>query len=169
LRSKRARKGQLRSQEIFVSKKRLSCEIENYKSWMFGLNSSKPQLLHIMIVIKDIEAALRFYIDGLDMKLLGQFDVEERRVTALFVGFEVGATALELAHYWDSAGTDTHGSGYRYVAIGVPDIDVAMAKLEAMGVEISMRPTILVAGMPRAAFVKDPDGYAVELFQTRNA
>jgi len=144
------------------------CEIEDYKSWMFGLNASRPQLLHMMIRIRDVKAALRFYVDGLGMRLLGRFEVEARRVTAIFVGFEVGSTAVELAHYWDKKEPYSHGSSYSHLAVGVPELDVALARLVDVGAEVTIRPTILVAGMPRVAFVKDPDGYMVQLIQTRN-
>lgn len=144
------------------------CEIEDYKSWMFDLNADRPQVLHMMIRVRDLDAAARFYVDGLGMRLLGHLEVEARRVTALFVGFEVGATAVELAYYWDNKEPYAHGSSYSHVAIGVPDLDVALSRLVALGVEVAIRPTILVAGMPRVAFVKDPDGYMVQLIQTRN-
>lgn len=144
------------------------CEIEDYKSWLFGLNAAHPRFLHIMLRIRDPERSLKFYIDGLGMKLLGRFDVEERRVTAFFVGYEVGATAVELGYYWGTHEVPSHGTGYRYMAIGVPDLEACVSRVESLGAEVTIRPTILVDGMPRAAFVKDPDGYSVELFQTWN-
>lgn len=134
---------------------------------MSGLNANRPQFLHMAVRITDIDASLRFYVDGLGMQLLGHFDVEERRVSALFLGFEIGATAIELTHYWDA--TDCGSRGPEYVAIGVPDIQATFAKLEAMGVEIAIRPMRVLEGWPCVAFVKDPDGYKVELIQTRNS
>jgi lactoylglutathione lyase len=147
-----------------------SDKMDDYKSWMSGINSPDPHFLHMMVIITDIERSLRFYRDGLGMKLLGGFDVEERRVTALFVGYKAGAMAIELAYYWDHpADPVTHGTGFRHIALGVPRLEETVARLEALPAEIYMRPTTLVEGMPRAAFVKDPDGYLVELFQTLNA
>jgi lactoylglutathione lyase len=150
-----------------MSAKSFKCEIDDYKSWVSRLNASKPQFLHMTVRITDIDASLRFYVDGLGMKLLGHFDVEERCVTALFLGFEVGATAVELTHYWNDSASGLAGPDY--FAIGVPDVHETFARLEAMGAEVVVRPRKVLADWPCVAFVKDPDGYKVELIQTRNS
>jgi lactoylglutathione lyase len=84
------------------------------------------------------------------------------------MGYEVGGTAVELAHYWGRAANAGENAGFRHMAIGVPDLEVALEQVVAIGAPVTMAPTILVEGMPRIAFVQDPDGYAVELFQIRN-
>jgi lactoylglutathione lyase len=86
----------------------------------------------------------------------------------VFVGFNdyTAGGIVELTRSWDFDGAYSHGSGYGHISIGVPDIVAMIAKLETMGMEITMRPKPLIAGGPRVAFVKDPDGYAVELIQT---
>lgn len=142
----------------------------NPKLWVWGTEASKPRFLHTMIRVKDYDAAVRFYVDGLGMKQLGdRFDIETRRVTGVFLGFEDYAAGgcVELVQNWDAAGPYSHGTGYGHISIGVPDIAAMVAKLEAMGREVTLRPTVLIAGGPRVAFVKDPDGYSLELIQTR--
>ena len=138
--------------------------------WNWGTNDSKPRFLHTMIRVKDFDAQLRFYTQGLGMKQLSdRFSVEARRVTAVYLGFEDYAAGgcVELVQRWDVEGPYTHGSGYGHIAIGVPDIAAMTARLEAMGAEVTLRPTVLIAGAPLVAFVKDPEGYAIELIQTR--
>lgn len=137
--------------------------------WVWGANASKPRLLHSMVRVKDVDAAIHFYVNGLGMKVLGRFEIETRRSTGVFLGFgdyDAGGV-LELAQKWDHEGPYSHGSGYGHVAIGVPDMAATVAKLEAMGTEVTLRPKALIAGGPAVAFVKDPDGYEVELIQTR--
>ena len=138
--------------------------------WAWGTHNSKPRMLHTMIRVKDFDAALRFYVDGLGMKQLSdRFDVETRRVTAVYLGFEDydAGGCLELVSRWDVDEPYTHGSGYGHIAVGTPDIEGMVAKLEAMGAEVTLRPTVLIEGGPLVAFVKDPEGYAVEFIQTR--
>jgi lactoylglutathione lyase len=142
----------------------------NPKWWVWGTNDEKPRFLHTMIRVANYEAALRFYVDGLGMKQLGdRFDVELRRVSGVYLGFDdyAGGGGVELVTNWDATVPYTHGTGYGHIAIGVPDIEAMVARLEAMGAAVTLRPTRLLAGAPRVAFVKDPDGYAVELIQTR--
>ena len=141
----------------------------NPKLWNWGTENNKPRFLHAMIRVKDFDAAMRFYVDGLGMKPLGdRFDVPLRRVSAIYLGFDSYAAGgcVELVQRWDEPGPYTHGTGYGHIAIGAPDIEGMVAKLESMGVEVTLRPTVLLPGAPAVAFVKDPDGYAVELIQT---
>jgi lactoylglutathione lyase len=143
----------------------------NSRLWVWGANASKPRVLHSMVRVKDFDAAIRFYVSGLGMKVLGRFEVETRRSTGVFLGFgdyDAGGV-LELAHKWDHEGPYSHGSGYGHIAIGVPDVTAMVAKLESMGAEITARPKVLIPGGPAVAFVKDPDGYEVELIQTRKS
>jgi lactoylglutathione lyase len=140
----------------------------DYKSWIFGLDARQPQFLHAAFRIKHIDPALRFYVEGLSMMVLDRIELANMRITALFLGFGIGVGALELIQYWDEEGGYAHGLGYSHLTIGVPDLHATMDRLETMGTEITSRPMISVAGAAPAAFVKDPDGYAVELVQTRN-
>ena len=136
--------------------------------WVWGSQDIEPRFLHTMIRVRDFDSALRFYIDGLGMKVLSRFSVEVRRVDAMFIGFADYAQGgmLELVRLWDHEGAHTHGSGYGHISIGAPKLEATVAKLEGMGAEITTRPTVLIAGGPRVAFVKDFDGYAIELVQT---
>lgn len=137
--------------------------------WVWGSDASAPRLLHTMIRVSDFEASQRFYIDLLGMKLLDRFDVASREVTALFLGFGDYAAGgvIELTRKWNASGPHSHGSGYGHVAIGVPDVEATIARLEAAGVEVATAPVIPMPGGPMIAFVKDPDGYMIELVQTR--
>jgi lactoylglutathione lyase len=122
-----------------------------------------------MIRIQDFERSLRFYVDGLEMSALDRFDIPLRRVTAQFIGFDGydGGGCLELVCPWDADGPFTHGTGYGHISIGVPDMPGTIARLEAAGVVITTPPTVLLPGGPHVAFVSDPDGYSIELIETR--
>jgi lactoylglutathione lyase len=136
--------------------------------WQWGVQDRAPRLLHAMIRVTDLEAALRFYIDGFGMKVLGRFDVPSRRASAAYIGYASydDGGLLELVHKWDD---ETVVPGSFHVAIGVPDMPAALSRLEAAGATVEMAPAILVPGGPMVAFIRDPDGYSVELIQTRRA
>lgn len=135
--------------------------------WVWGEDEYEPRFLHAMVRVRDVDAALRFYIDGLGMKVLDRFDIESRRVTGIFIGYAGyrQSALLELAHKWDNDEPYSHGTGYGHVAIGVPDLPGTAARIEALGFEVTDPPKVLLAGGPMVAFVKDADGYAVELIQ----
>jgi len=136
--------------------------------WQWGTQDRAPRFLHAMIRVSDLDAALRFYTEGFGMKVLGRFDVPVRRVSAAYIGYagyDEGGL-LELTHKWD--GVEIVPGSFHF-AIGVPEMEATLARLESAGAEVEMAPTVLVPGGPLVAFIKDPDGYSVELIQSRRA
>ena len=139
------------------------------KLWVWGVDAERPRLLHSMIRVRDVEAALRFYRDGMGMRLLDRYDFEAHRFSILFLSFDdyADGPALELTYNWDTEAPYSHGSGYGHVALGVPDVGLAVRRLAESGGTVTREPYRLVDGGPAMAFVKDPDGYSIELIQTR--
>ena len=137
--------------------------------WPWGTSADGPRFLHTMIRVRDADASIRFYVDGLGMKLLDRYDFEAGRFSLIYLAFDGydGGGALELTYNWDAEEDYSHGTGYGHIAIGVPNVHAAVEALSAMGAEIPVPPKKMVAGAPYMAFAKDPDGYMVELIQTR--
>ena len=138
--------------------------------WAWGDKADGPRVLHSMIRVRDVDASLKFYCEGLGMQLLDRYDFEQGRFSILFLsyaGYRDGPAAIELTYNWDRDEDYTHGSGYGHVAIGVPDVAAMYERLAQYGGAQVTAPKAMVAGAPQLAFVKDPDGYAIELIQTR--
>lgn len=138
--------------------------------WAWGEDAAQPRILHSMIRVRDVDASLRFYCDGLGMVQLDRYDFETGRFSIIFLsyaGYRDGPAALELTYNWDQEEPYTHGSGYGHVAIGVPDVAATFARLAEYGGQQVTAPKALMEGAPLLAFVKDPDGYAIELIQIR--
>lgn len=136
--------------------------------WQWGHDADKPRVLHTMVRIKDADASIRFYCEGLGMKVLDRHDFEHASFSIIFLayeGYEQGG-AIELTYNWGKDDDYTHGSGYGHVAIGVPDIHATVKRLEEMGYECPTQPKRMVPGAPHLAFAKDPDGYMIELIET---
>jgi lactoylglutathione lyase len=140
--------------------------------WVWGEHADRPRVLHSMLRVRDLDAALRFYCDGLGMRVLDRYDIEAGRFSILFLsyaGYRDGPAAIELTHNWDRDEDYSHGSGYGHVAIGVPDVAAMWERLPAYGGRQGSAPRAMMAGAPQLAFVHDPDGYAIELIQTNRA
>lgn len=136
--------------------------------WVWGENTDKPRLLHSMFRVRDVDASLRFYCDGLGMALLDRYDFGAGRFSILFLsyaGYRDGPAALELTYNWDQDCDYTHGSGYGHIAIGVPDVLSMWNRLADFGGRKGTPPKSMMPGAPELAFVYDPDGYAIELIQ----
>ncbi|MDX8407120.1 MAG: lactoylglutathione lyase [Mariprofundaceae bacterium] len=124
------------------------------------------RILHTMIRVGDLDASIRFYTEVLGMKLLRRKDYPEGRFTLAFVGYadESESAVIELTHNWDTDAYDL-GNGFGHVAIGVDDIHATCEQIRSGGGRITREPGPMKHGSTVIAFVKDPDGYAIELIQ----
>lgn len=124
------------------------------------------RLLHTMLRVGDLPRSLTFYTQLLGMKLLRQSDNEQYRYTLAFIGYgeESNTTVLELTFNWDQDSYDL-GTAYGHIAIGVDDIYQLCIELKKQGADIYREPGPVKGGSTVIAFVRDPDGYAIELIQ----
>ncbi|AIB11975.1 lactoylglutathione lyase [Azospirillum brasilense] len=130
---------------------------------------SQFRLLHTMLRVYDLEKSLDFYTRLLGMKLLRRNDYEGGRFTLAFVGYgdEKDTAVLELTHNWDQAEPYAIGTAYGHIALGVPDIYATCEQLAKEGVKIPRPPGPMKHGTTVIAFIEDPDGYKVELIETK--
>lgn len=128
------------------------------------------RLLHTMIRVGDLERSIAFYTDVLGMKLLRKKDYPGGRFTLAFVGYgdESETAVIELTHNWDTDAYDL-GNGFGHIAIGVDDIYVTCERIRAAGGEITREPGPMKHGSTIIAFIKDPDGYQIELIEIKSA
>ena len=126
------------------------------------------RLLHTMIRVGDLEESIIFYTQLLGMKLLRRKDYPGGRFTLAFVGYgdEADTAVIELTHNWDTSSYDS-GNGFGHVAIGVEDICGVCDAIRVRGGEVTREPGPMKHGTTVIAFVKDPDGYAIELIETQ--
>ena len=75
---------------------------------------------------------------------------------------------LELTYNFDTpeGGYDV-GTGYGHIALTVDDLDGALARLKEKGIEPERPPYTVREGGSRICFVRDPDGYRVEIIERR--
>lgn len=115
--------------------------------------------LHAMIRTTDPDASLRFYCDGLGLKLLRKRDSERGQFSLYFVGEREDGPMIELTHNWDDR-IYTGGDNFGHLAFATEDIYALCTHLQGMGVVVLRPPRD-----GRMAFVKDPSGVSIELLQ----
>lgn len=122
------------------------------------------RILHTMLRVGDLQKSIEFYTSVLGMKLLRQKDYPEGKFTLAFVGYgdEVDHTAIELTHNWDTSSYDL-GNGFGHLAIAVDDVYAACEEIKSKGGEVVREAGPMKHGSTILAFVKDPDGYMIEL------
>lgn len=128
------------------------------------------RLLHTMIRVNDLDKSIDFYTQVLGMKLLRRQDYPEGKFTNVFVGYgdEKDNAVLELTYNW---GVDSYelGTAFGHLAVGVPDAYKACEEIAARGGEVVRPAGPMKHGTTVIAFVKDPNGYMIELIQTESA
>src|SRR6476659_2156889 len=102
------------------------------------------------------------------MVLMRREEYPDGRFTLAFVryGDERNQAVLELTHNWDRADYE-RGDAFGHIALAVDDAHETAARLVALGVEVTRPPGPMKFGpSPQViAFIKDPDGYLVELVE----
>jgi lactoylglutathione lyase len=71
---------------------------------------------------------------------------------------------LELTHNFGVEGYEI-GTGYGHIAITTPDLDARLAELAEQGIQPEKPPYTVRENGPRLCFVRDPDGYRIELLE----
>jgi len=129
---------------------------------------SQFRILHTMIRVGNLDRSIDFYTRLLGMTLRTRTDYPDGKFTLAFLGYGEGKdrVELELTHNWDTDSYD-HGTAFGHVALGVPDIYAACEVLAKEGVKIPRPPGPMKHGSTVIAFVEDPDGYRIELIETK--
>ncbi|BAS67544.1 MAG: lactoylglutathione lyase [Gammaproteobacteria bacterium] len=122
------------------------------------------RILHTMLRVGNLDKSIVFYTQVLGMRLLRQKEYPQGRFTNAFLGYgpETKESALELTYNWGKNDYEI-GTGFGHIAINVKDVYQATAAAKAMGVKITREAGPMNAGDTIVAFLKDPDGYEIEL------
>lgn len=122
------------------------------------------RILHTMLRVTDLERSINFYTTILGMRLLRQKEYPDGKFTLAFVGYqeESEGSVIELTYNWDVDHYE-HGNAFGHIAIEVDDVYQACDKITAAGGTVTRPAGPMKHGTTILAFVKDPDGYAIEL------
>ena len=122
------------------------------------------KLLHTMIRVKNAKESIRFYTELLNMKLNHQKRLDD--CTLYFLDDEEGNVQLELTENDETPENGYNiGSGFGHLAFSVTSLDEFTKKLNDLGYEYLYEPFDLNGKGTKIAFVKDPDGYEIELIE----
>ena len=123
--------------------------------------------LHTMMRVYDLDKSIDFYTKYLNMKVLRKSDYPGGKFTLAFLGYgsEDSNTVLELTYNWDQEKPYNIGDAWGHIALGVKGIYSLCEKLEKDGVNVVRKPGPMKHGTTVIAFIKDPDGYSIELIE----
>jgi lactoylglutathione lyase len=120
--------------------------------------------LHTMVRITDPEKSRAFY-EALGFTFAREMEIVrdgEKEATNYFFSLGDDQSVLELTYNHDGRTYDL-GTGSGHIAIGVPALDDTLARLAEQGIEPERPPYQVREGGSRLCFVRDPDGYRIEI------
>lgn len=117
--------------------------------------------LHTMVRVRDLDASLRFYCEGLGLKEVRRMENNAERFTLVFLSAdETPAAEIELTYNWDPEPAYGSSRNFGHMAFRVDDLYAVCARLQAMGYTINRPPRD-----GHMAFVRSPDLISIELLQ----
>ena len=122
------------------------------------------EYLHTMVRITDPEKSRAFY-EALGFEFSRDMDIVrngEVEATNYFFSMGGNENVLELTFNHDGR-TYEMGDAYGHIAIAADDLDESLSRLEEQGIEPEREPYRVREGGSRLCFVRDPDGYRIEL------
>ena len=122
--------------------------------------------LHTCYRIGDIDRSVAFY-EKLGFEERARMPIRDEAIN-VFMGLPGEDPRLELTY---NHGVDSYelGTGYNHIAITAEDLDGTLAKLAEQGIEPEKPPYTVREGGSRLCFVRDPDGYRIELIERNPA
>ena len=124
------------------------------------------EFLHTMVRITDPAKSRAFY-EALGFEFERDMDIVrngELEATNYFFSIGDSKSVLELTYNHDGR-TYELGTGYGHIALAVDDMAATLAGLEEQGIEPEREPYRLREGGSLICFVRDPDGYRIEIIQ----
>ena len=116
--------------------------------------------LHTCYRIGDIDRSVSFY-EKLGFEEARRMPIGDE-ATNVFMGLRGDDPRLELTY---NHGVDSYdlGTGYNHIALRVEDLEGTLERLASDGIEPEKPPYRVREGGNRICFVRDPDGYRIEL------
>jgi lactoylglutathione lyase len=120
------------------------------------------EFLHTCYRIGDIDRSVRFY-ETLGFEERARLPIRDEAIN-VFMGLPGDDPRLELTY---NHGVDNYelGTGYNHIAVAVEDLDGTLERLGEQGIEPEKPPYTVREGGSRLCFVRDPDGYRIELIE----
>jgi lactoylglutathione lyase len=122
------------------------------------------EFLHTMKRITDPAKSRAFY-EALGFEFEREMDIVrngELEATNYFFSIGASKSVLELTYNHDGRAYE-HGTGYGHIALAVDDLAASLEQLKELGIEPEREPYRVREGGSLICFVRDPDGYRIEL------
>ena len=128
------------------------------------------RILHTMLRVGDLQRSIDFYTRVMGMQLFRTNDRPEQKYSLAFVGYgdEQSGATIELTYNYGVTSYDI-GAGFGHIAIAVDNAAATCDSVRAAGATVTREAGPVKGGTTVIAFVQDPDGYKIELIESKAA
>jgi len=123
------------------------------------------KLVHTCYRIGDPKKSQEFY-EALGLEKRGELPIRDEAINYFYGVPGQESPELELTYNFSVKSYET-GTGYGHVALTVDDLDKTLAELKKQGIEPEKPPYSVREGGSLICFVRDPDGYRIELIERK--
>lgn len=122
-------------------------------------------LIHTCYRITDIDSSVEFY-RALGFEEMGQLRIRDEAIN-VFMGLPEDGNEPRLELTYNVGHNEPYdlGTGYGHIAVSTGDLEQTLARLSEQGIEPERPPYTVSDGGSRLCFVRDPDGYRIELLE----
>jgi lactoylglutathione lyase len=121
------------------------------------------ELIHTCYRVLDLDRSVGFY-EKLGFQEVGRVPIRDEAIN-VFMGLPDDGARLELTYNIGREEPYEIGTGYGHIAITANDLDATLERLAADGIEPERPPYTVRDGGSHICFVRDPDGYRIELIE----
>jgi lactoylglutathione lyase len=122
-------------------------------------------LIHTCYRILEIDRSVTFY-EALGFNEIRRAPIRDEAVN-VFMNLPEDGDEPRLELTYNNGRTEPYeiGTGYGHIAITTDDLDSTLSELGQQGITPEKPPYTIRAGGSRICFVRDPDGYRIELIE----
>ena len=123
------------------------------------------ELIHTCYRITDIDRSVAFY-EALGFEEVARMPIRDEAINVFMnMPGDGDSPRLELTYNVGREEPYEIGTGYGHIAIAAEDLDATLARLAEQGIEPEKPPYRVREGGSRLCFVRDPDGYRIEIIE----
>lgn len=127
----------------------------------------RKRMLHTCVRVKDLDESLSFYKEVLGLQEVRRLDYPDYKFTLVYLALPGDEMELELTYNYDQKEPYELGNGYGHIAIGVENLETTHEEYSQSGYEVTDLKE-LSDGAASFFFIKDPDGYKIEIIQLKD-
>jgi lactoylglutathione lyase len=120
---------------------------------------------NVALLVTDLDESVSFYTTVIGLQVLTTIETDE--VQEVIVGAKDVGSQLMLARRIDQD-LPVNPSGFWKLFVHTDDLDGVLLRARNAGVQVTQEPIVMERFGLTLAFVKDPDGYLIELGQRQS-